>query len=266
MKDKLDFSLGIKQVLLLVFVLGIAVGFAAGAVTTSVLSKPQTGTADAQTPSDTGNQQPSGADSQEEDSRVSVNFENQGEPVIGQKDAPVTMVYWGDFQCQFCGKFETGELRGSNDPSTDGAFDKIKKNYIETGKVRFVSKSFTSSRHKWGQDAASIMECVYREGGNDAFWNLKNKIYENQDSFNTSNVRNKVENWASQEGVSKSAIQSCLDSGVGAEIRGDIREAINSGVKGTPGFVIYRSNSDSGTKVVGAQPYNRFKTVIDSKL
>lgn len=53
-----------------------------------------------------------------------------GEPVLGDEDAPITIVEFADYQCPFCRKFALQ------------TFDQLKANYIDTGKIRFVYKDF----------------------------------------------------------------------------------------------------------------------------
>lgn len=250
-------TLSVNTVILGAFILGLAVGFAGGSFVSqgeSLLGQEAAApsgnnNADNQ-PSDTGNQQ-------NQDNKVSVaDLSLKGEPVLGQEDAPLTMVMWEDFECPFCKRFE------------ENTFPQIKKNFVDTGKVKVVWKDFPlpDRIHPWANEAAYAMECVYREGGNDAFWTVKNKVFANQNTISTSNVNSKIKTWASQEGVSNSSVQSCIDSGVSNEVKQDRDEGQNRGISGTPGFLVYKSNSDEATKLIGAQPYSRFEEEFNNKL
>jgi protein-disulfide isomerase len=174
----------------------------------------------------------------------------EGEPMLGDENAPVTMVIYEDFECPFCQQFE------------QNAFPQIVSNYVDSGQVRVVWKDLPLPQlgHDWAEPSAEAMECVYRQD-NQAFWNVKDKVFENQNSITTENVVSNIKDYASQEGVSGSEIQSCIDSGNAMEeVDGDVQEAQQVGANGTPTIII------NGVKVVGAQPYSQFESVIESQL
>lgn len=93
-------------------------------------------------------------------------FETENEPSIGQEDAPVTIVYWYDYQCPFCKRFEQQTL------------SQIKKNYVDTGKARIVFKNFAFL----GEDsrtAAIASEAVWEKYPNKWFdWHTT--VFDNQ--------------------------------------------------------------------------------------
>lgn len=236
-------SFSTRQALVLFLLAGLAAGYAAGNVF----------------PVETGG---GTVDKEPRELQVSK-IDNQGDPALGSGDAPVTMVLYEDFECPFCARFE------------NRAFPRIKKNYVDTGKVRVVWKDFPLSRiHPWAASAAETMECVQRQD-EEAFWKVKKRIYDNQKSLDTGNVETRIIGWASQQGVNSSRVRNCLEKGSGREeVREDLREGqsfeITVGgdpfVGGTPSAVIYREGAETGEPVVGAQPYSRFKTVIESQL
>ena len=71
---------------------------------------------------------------------ASINLD--GQPVMGNASAPVTVVEFGDYRCPYCRQFETGEFTGPNNPGNIGPFEKLKKNFIDTGKVKFSFINF----------------------------------------------------------------------------------------------------------------------------
>ena len=178
------------------------------------------------------------------------NIETEGEPVLGEEDAEVTIVVFEDFQCPFCKRFE------------ENAFPQIKSNYVETGEVKVVWKDRPLPQlHPWAEGAAAAMECVYREGGNQAFWDTKNKIFSNQADISTSNVESQIKSWAAEEGVSESEVQSCLgDDNPMEEVNADSTEGENAGASGTPTVFV------DDQKIVGAQPYSNFESAIETEL
>src|SRR3989338_7030937 len=87
--------------------------------------------------------------------------------VLGNKDAPVTIIEFSDYQCPFCRKFWTETL-----PS-------IQKKYIDTGKVKFVYRDLPlTSIHPSAQPAAEAANCVREKGGDEAYFKMHDKIFQ----------------------------------------------------------------------------------------
>lgn len=251
-----NFQLSAMHALIGVFLIGMVTGgFGHAVLDDTVLGDTQSleSLDDAQRDTDP---QPSGnedtGDQQPDTETVSMDdIPLDGEPVLGDENAPVTMVVYEDFQCPFCQQFE------------QNAMPQIVDNYVDSGQVKVVWKDLPLPQigHEWAEPAAAAMECVYREGGNEAFWNVKDKVFENQASITRSNVESKIKDYASQEGVSSSAVQSCIDNdNPMEEVDGDSQEAQQIGANGTPTIII------NGEKIVGAQPYSNFEQVIENKL
>ncbi len=179
------------------------------------------------------------------------------DPVLGSPDAPITIIEFSDYQCPFCRKFWTETL-----PS-------IKKDYIDTGKVKFVYRDFPLDIHPMAVPAAIAAECVREQGRDSAYWKMHDKIFEEQNILDSNNkegpVRSTVsftegnlKQWAKDLGYD---IDSCLDSEkFKSEVEKDLAEGSNAGITGTPGFFI------NGIKIEGALPYSEFKQVIDAEL
>lgn len=158
----------------------------------------------------------------------------EGEPMIGNPDANVTVVEFGDFQCPACNRFE------------QGAFSRLKENYIDTGKIKFYWKDYPLEQlHPWARTAAETMECVYRQNET-AFWKVKSTLFDNQRTITTGNVQDKIIGWAENQGVNGSQVRSCLQSGTpGAEVREDERQGAAAGVTGTPSIYVNGKKLDS---------------------
>lgn len=246
----MNFSFTPRQALLGVFVLGIAAGFMGGIAAPLELDTTNTETVETDTPSQNENDNPSPSPSDNSDGVNMDQIELEGEPVQGQEDAPVTLVMYEDFECPFCQRFE------------QNAVPQIVSNYVESGDVKLVWKDYPLAQlHPWAEPAAAAMECVYREGGDEAFWAVKDRVFENQKSISTSNVETKIKQYASEEGVSKEAVQSCIDNdNPMEEVNQDKQEGSSLGVSGTPTVFV------GGQKIVGAQPYSKFETAIESAL
>jgi protein-disulfide isomerase len=164
------------------------------------------------------------------------------DPVKGDPDAPVTIIEWSDFECPFCSRFYS---------QTSGL---IEENYIDTGKVKLVFRDFPLGFHQNAQKAAEAAECADDQG---KFWEMHDKIFENQQVISTENFKK----WASEFGINTDEFNECLDSGkYEAEVQKDMTDGSAAGIRGTPGFII------NGQLVSGAQPYANFEAIIDAAL
>jgi protein-disulfide isomerase len=172
-----------------------------------------------------------------------VDVEIDDDPILGDPDAPVTIIEFSDYQCPFCAKFYSETLV------------LIKENYIDTGKVKFVYRDFPLVNiHNQALKAAEASECVHELGGDEAFWEIHDKLFENQRALSVDNYKK----WASELGYD---ISDCLDSGMmNDEVQKDIQDAQAAGGRGTPHFVI------NGKVISGAQHYNVFEELIESEL
>jgi protein-disulfide isomerase len=243
--------------------IGLTLGGLGGAAAVGVIqdATPQDQTPENQ-PSDETNSPDSEQGTQEnQNNRVDLsNLEMEGEPKLGESDAPVTMVVYEDFQCPFCKRFE------------QNTFPQIKENYVDSGKVQVIWKDYPVPQlgHEWAEPSAAAMECVYREGGDDAFWNVKSELFSQaktltrgENEFTTQNIQERIKKMADSEGVDSSSIQTCLDEGNPMEeVNSDKSEIqqIKGGGIGTPTIYI------NGREIVGAQPYSNFEAVIENEL
>lgn len=185
------------------------------------------------------------------------NLEFEGEPVLGEEDAEVTMVMYEDFQCPFCKRFETQ------------TFPKIESNFVDSGEVKVVWKDFPapSLGHDWAEPAAAAMECTYRHGGNEAFWEVKDKLFEEaqtltrgEEKFSPENIQDNIIQYADNQGANTSEIRSCIENENPLEEVKEDKQGILEATEniGTPTAII------NGKKVVGAQPYPQFKSAIET--
>lgn len=177
-------------------------------------------------------------------------FSDNASPVLGNPDAPITIVEFGDYQCFYCNKFfhETE--------------NQIYENYIKTGKAKLIFKDFTII----GPDsitAAHAAHCADEQG---KFWEYHDTLYNNWNGENNG--------WASLENQYKFAQQISLDTVAFSEcmasnkynekIQASTNDAQTLGLSGTPGFFIIGPNNKI-VKVPGAQPYDVFVNILESE-
>jgi protein-disulfide isomerase len=169
---------------------------------------------------------------------------------LGDAKAPLVMVEYTDFQCPFCQQFH------------DTAFPQIKANYIDTGKLRFVSRDFPLDFHENALRAATAGRCAAEQG---KFWEMRHLMIVNAEQLKSDNLVA----YAASAKLDVPKFKSCLESDrFKAQIDQDIAEGVIAGVQGTPSFVIGRLENGriEGVRVVGAQPYAQFDARIREML
>jgi len=176
-----------------------------------------------------------------------TDFESESVTTIGSPDAPITIVEFSDYQCPYC-------LRNYQQ-----TFPQLKKDYIDTGKVRYVFKDFPLSFHEKAIPAALAAECAGEQG---KYWEMHDKLFGEHDAWVSAEQPEEVfKEFAKDLGLDTDQFNECLDSQKYLdEIKADMQEGVNAGVKGTPAFFI------NGQFLSGAQPYQVFKQMIDQML
>lgn len=185
-----------------------------------------------------------------------------GEPYIGQANAPVTLAFWSDYQCPFCKAVEVGGVQGITTPA---AIPDVIKEYVDTGKVKIVFKDFQFL----GQD--SIDDGEYAR----AIWALypsqfyawRTAMYTQQPEENS---LSEADNKAHVEKVTQSIAGidlSKVEANIAANktaydtaMNADMQEGENFGITGTPGFIT------GTTEIDGAQSLSAFQAAIDPQL
>ncbi len=178
-------------------------------------------------------------------------FTDNASPVLGNTNAPLTMIEFGDYQCTYCKKFFS-ETEGS-----------IIENYVKTGKVKIMFKDFIVV----GGDSTNAANAAHCANDQKMFWSYHSILYNNWDGEGTG--------WASFERLHEFANELELDMNEFSKCMSESKweELINSsqtdgriiGVTATPTFFII-DQSNNILKITGAQPYAVFEEVFDSLL
>jgi protein-disulfide isomerase len=160
-------------------------------------------------------------------------------PVKGPSGAKVTVVLFSDFQCPFCSRAVP-------------VLKEIEDGY--KGKVKIAFKQLPLPFHDKAHLAAQAALAANEQG---KFWPYHDKLFANQQALD----RPSLEKYAEELGLNMGKFKAALDSGKFKDkVDADAKEAASVGATGTPTFFI------NGTKVVGAQPFDAFKKVIDTEL
>ncbi len=177
------------------------------------------------------------------------------DPMIGDPDAPVTIVEFSDFECPFCMRFY------------HQTFPSIMEHYVETGLANFVYRDFPLDNiHPNARITHIASECADEQN---MFWPYHDLLFERQLEWNklgAGDIVTRVVEYASILSLDIDAFTSCLnDPAINAEIDADIAHGVQYGVSGTPAFFI--GNDDTGyVLVTGAKPFEAFVDVIDRNL
>lgn len=182
--------------------------------------------------------------------------------VLGQADAPVTVVEYASFTCPHCANFH------------DTVFDKMKADYIDTGKVRFVYREVYFDRY--GLLAAMIA----RQGGPEKYFAISDILYDTQKDWLASgedaaiieNLKKiglkagldqaKVEGTVKDFETCTADLNACMatDNIAGAMVATYQTNAQKDGIEGTPTIII------NGEKQSGEMSYEEFSKLLDAKL
>ncbi len=183
----------------------------------------------------------------------------EGGLVLGKEDAPLTLIEFSDFQCPFCRKW----IRETE--------DQIKKQYVDTGKVKIVFREYPLSFHPGAMPAARALECA-KEQGMDKGWAMHDTLFAEQDKKDPSGqmvqfTDDDLKTWAkSIAGLDQKQWNDCYTSNkYDAKINKDEADGTAAGVTGTPGFWVLGPNGKQHL-ISGAYPFSEFQSTFDDFL
>lgn len=174
----------------------------------------------------------------------------EGGYTIGSPTAAVTLVEYTDYQCPFCKRYH------------DRTFAELRKNYVDTGRVRYVVRDLPLSFHAMAEPAAVGARCAGEQG---KFWEARDALFAAQDKLAPDVIRATV----LALGVDAARYDACVKNPATlAAVKADQDEAATAGVSGTPSFVVGRvaNGAVDGTVISGAQPYAAFAARLDALL
>ena len=186
---------------------------------------------------------------------IPLKISTDNDPIIGNPNAPITIIEFSDFQCPFCAKFHIQTLPA------------IMNEYINYGKVKLVFRDFPiESIHPNALPASIAAECANEQG---KFKEMHDVLFVNQKEWNNQKLDDVIitfTQYASEMGLEEREFDSCLKNGKYIEeIQKDLNDGRAYGVSGTPQFFV--GNDQIGfIELKGAQPFENFKKVIDSQL
>ena len=171
-----------------------------------------------------------------------------GSPILGNNNAPITILEWGDYQCTFCYKFHETTL------------SKLKENYIDTGKVMMVFKDFPLN----GQDSVLAAEASYCANDQGKYWEYHDELYKNWGGERTGWVtKYTLTAFANTVGLDSNEFISCLDERKYQQKVQQLHEfGKDIGIDATPSFLVF--NDEKMIKIRGNQPLEVFIQTIET--
>jgi len=179
-----------------------------------------------------------------------VTLKLNGAYVLGRPDAPVTMVEFSDYECPFCRQFHMA------------SFEQIKRDYIDTGKVRYVSRDLPLEFHRNAKPAAKAARCAGDQG---RFWEMRKALIVNGNALTPELIASLGRDMKLDERAYKECLAADRHD---KSIADEVAQANGLGITGTPTFVLGKSSGDGveGQRIVGAQPFATFEARIKDLL
>jgi protein-disulfide isomerase len=171
------------------------------------------------------------------------------EQALGRADAPITVVEFTDYQCPYCRAFQAS------------TWPRLKRTYVDTGKVRFVVRDLPLQIHSAAEPAAEVAHCAAEQG---KFWPMHNALLSDITLDDRSVLKR-----AEELGLNVSKLRSCaIADKYEAAIARNSAQAASLGISATPTFIIGKATHGelTGVRVSGALSYKDFAAYLDSLL
>lgn len=161
------------------------------------------------------------------------------DPVRGVASAPITIIEFSDYQCPFCAR-------------VNPTLEMVRQTYGD--KVKIVFKDFPLPNHPQAPKASEAAHCAGEQG---KYWEMHDQMFANQRALNVPELKQ----YAAGLGMDAAKFDQCLDSGKHAGlVASGLAQGEKMGVNSTPTLYI------NGRPLIGAQPFEAFKQVIDEEL
>jgi len=174
-----------------------------------------------------------------------VKIEKQGAAIKGKEGAPITIVEFSEYQCPFCKRY------------VDETYGKLWQEYGD--QLRYVFHDYPLNFHSHAQKLAEVARCAGDQG---QYWEMHDLLFKKREEWvNKRDISANITSYVKQLGLNQADFDRCLSSGKFTQtVKDDFALGQSLGVNGTPTFFI------NGKKLVGAQPFENFKAIIDQEL
>ncbi len=169
------------------------------------------------------------------------------QPSLGTAGAPVVLVLFSDFQCQYCR--EQSRI--------------LRQNLIKTypKEVRLYFKDYPLDQiHPWARPAAIAGRCVFRQNAA-AFWDYHDFLFDKQSDYTPANLKEKSVAWVTAKGLNAAQFSTCFDTkATEKDVNRNVADGRNLGVNSTPMLFV------NGRRLSGVLEWDSLKTLIDLEL
>jgi protein-disulfide isomerase len=181
-----------------------------------------------------------------------VHVNTLGNPMLGNPEAPLTLIEFSDYQCPYCRRFFEETLPA------------LKTEYVDTGKLRYIFRAFPLDRlHPQARKAAEAAHCAREQG---QYWAMHDLLFHHPQALQVE----QLQAYAHRLGLDAVAFNSCLEHGAYAgAVQKDVEEGLAAGVYGTPAFFLGKTRADGtlqGITISGARPIAAFRHHIERLL
>ena len=175
------------------------------------------------------------------------NLIENGSPVLGDSNAPITILEWGDYQCTYCYKFHQDTL------------DIINEDFIQTGKVKVIFKDFPLN----GPDSKLAAQASYCANDQEKYWQYHDELYKNWGGERTGWItRDSLTEFAKKIQLDVDEFNKCLDENKYENKINKIYDfGKEIGIDATPSFLVF--NNENIIKIRGNQPLEVFLKTFD---
>ena len=170
----------------------------------------------------------------------------QGSIILGNPDAKISVIEFGDYQCTFCYKFHKETM------------NKIYEKYVINGDVNFVFKDFPLN----GESSIRASEASYCAQEQGKFWQYHNTLYKNWGGENTGWItEDSLTMFAKDSELKLEEFNSCMkNSKFRQKVLDNEQFAKEIDINATPSFLIFSGNEVY--RIIGAQPFEKFEQVF----
>ena len=188
-----------------------------------------------------------GTNSNNSETLTSEKLIKNGSPIMGNIDAPITILEWGDYQCTYCYKFHQNTL------------NIINEEFIKTGKVKIIFKDFPLN----GSDSKLAAEASYCAQDQQKYWEYHDELYKNWGGERTGWItREALTKFAQSTELNIEEFNKCLDV---HKYQNKVDSIHNFGkeigIDATPTFLVF--NDEKIIKIRGNQPLEVFLKTFD---
>ncbi len=163
--------------------------------------------------------------------------------IRGNRNAKIAVIEYADYECPFCAR---------NHPT-------MEQLVTNNDDVMWIYRHFPLAFHPSATPTAEASECVWEQGGDDAFWKFNDTVF-----TSGANVA-KNEEYATQSGVDAAKFTECMSSGKYTQyVQDEMAAGSAAGISGTPGVIVLNIKTGKTQIVSGAQPIASFQAAIDA--